>query len=584
MSRIHDTAEPVVIEEDILRKAIQDQGQDANPSAITGSGGGNNNSNSGNNSNNSNNTTGNNSNNANAGNASGGNAGGGDASKTGGAGSGPGVIGGYTSDIDYKEITNLRLDFKNILKIDNLWGFVNLTKLQLDNNIIEKIENISTLVHLKWLDLSFNNIEVIEGIDTLTQLTDLTLQNNRITKIENIETLKQLTVFSIGNNLIPNLEEVIYLRRLPQLRCVNLAGNPMCEEKEYNSFVLAYLPELKYLDFRLVDDSSRRLAEELHGEKVQELVMRTNEELRKAEEARMEEAELQRYSDAYVAGMQGDLFFESMFNEDAEMAKLNFLPQVKEVLTTYQEALSGICQELVNIATKFLDERVQEKVDFEVCLNHAKEVNVQKSVKVIEEFSRQKKGVLRSLSACKDQVMVEEELERMKQTIRDLHNTLLGLELELVEQLDEVTKEFERNMLDHNGLFVEQIQNQISQVRDQEGLYHEQLGELASGLMEKFTKSEIDMNELPDDFRALFTDKDTVGNIVNGSHDAHLSKIDAKEEEIQTRANKALEEMVENYKKEQLIRNRRRVIEICELTEYFMKEVCGEVTYNNDML
>uniref|UniRef100_A0A670JRR7 Dynein regulatory complex subunit 3 n=1 Tax=Podarcis muralis TaxID=64176 RepID=A0A670JRR7_PODMU len=96
----------------------------------------------------------------------------------------------------------------NILKIDNLWQFKNLTKLQLDNNIIEKIEALDTLVHLVWLDLSFNNIEVIEGLDALVKLQDLSLYNNRISKIENLDTLQELQVFSIGNNNIQTLENV----------------------------------------------------------------------------------------------------------------------------------------------------------------------------------------------------------------------------------------------------------------------------------------------------------------------------------------------------------------------------------------
>lgn len=41
--------------------------------------------------------------------------------------------------------------FEDILKIENLWCFKKLTKLQLDNNIIEKIEGLDTLVTLVWL-------------------------------------------------------------------------------------------------------------------------------------------------------------------------------------------------------------------------------------------------------------------------------------------------------------------------------------------------------------------------------------------------------------------------------------------------
>ena len=63
----------------------------------------------------------------------------------------------------YQSVVELRLDFRNILKIENLWQFVGLTKLQLDNNIIEVIAGIEKLVNLTWLDLSFNHIENIEG-------------------------------------------------------------------------------------------------------------------------------------------------------------------------------------------------------------------------------------------------------------------------------------------------------------------------------------------------------------------------------------------------------------------------------------
>uniref|UniRef100_A0A670JUX4 Dynein regulatory complex subunit 3 n=1 Tax=Podarcis muralis TaxID=64176 RepID=A0A670JUX4_PODMU len=147
----------------------------------------------------------------------------------------------------------------NILKIDNLWQFKNLTKLQLDNNIIEKIEALDTLVHLVWLDLSFNNIEVIEGLDALVKLQDLSLYNNRISKIENLDTLQELQVFSIGNNNIQTLENVIYLRQFQNLRTLNLTGNPVCENEVYSAFIAAYLPDLVYLDFRLVDDNSVRM-------------------------------------------------------------------------------------------------------------------------------------------------------------------------------------------------------------------------------------------------------------------------------------------------------------------------------------
>ena len=62
-----------------------------------------------------------------------------------------------------RTVLSLRLDFRNILKIENMWQFTGITKLQLDNNIIEVISGIDKLVNLTWLDLSFNHIGIIEG-------------------------------------------------------------------------------------------------------------------------------------------------------------------------------------------------------------------------------------------------------------------------------------------------------------------------------------------------------------------------------------------------------------------------------------
>jgi len=37
------------------------------------------------------------------------------------------------------------------------------------------------------------------------------------------------------------------------LKTVNLAGNPLCQLEEYKMFVVAHLPSVDYLDYRLVD-------------------------------------------------------------------------------------------------------------------------------------------------------------------------------------------------------------------------------------------------------------------------------------------------------------------------------------------
>lgn len=56
------------------------------------------------------------------------------------------------------------------------------------------------------------------------------------------------------------LAQVIYLRRFKNLRTLNLTGNPLCDDERYMLFVVAYLPNLMYLDFKLVNDSTVRIS------------------------------------------------------------------------------------------------------------------------------------------------------------------------------------------------------------------------------------------------------------------------------------------------------------------------------------
>merc|ERR1711934_408060 len=104
-----------------------------------------------------------------------------------------------SKSLPFKEVNWIKLSFKNIVRIENLVGFLSLQKLQLDNNHIRKIENLEHLNNLTWLGLSFNQISKIEGLSTLTKLTDLCLTRNQIKKLEGIFELSNLEIFSCAN-------------------------------------------------------------------------------------------------------------------------------------------------------------------------------------------------------------------------------------------------------------------------------------------------------------------------------------------------------------------------------------------------
>nr|XP_056722452.1 dynein regulatory complex subunit 3 [Euleptes europaea] len=475
--------------------------------------------------------------------------------------------------INFKDVKELQLDFRNILRIDNLWQFTNLTKLQLDNNIIEKIEGLDSLVHLTWLDLSFNNIEGIEGLDALVNLKDLSLFNNRISKIENLDALQQLEIFSIGNNNIGTLENLVYLRKFKNLRTLNLTGNPVCDNEAYTMYIAAYLPDLVYLDFRMLEDSTREIAFLKYQYAIEEMKQGESVALAKQEDEEAKRKELEYHKSAYVEYLNGSFLFDSMYAEDPEAAKLEYLPGVPELLEAYPTCkFVAICENLFEYGLKQHEKRKAEVALFYECLNEALEENREQGNKIMAEFEEKHHWALDAIQNASETEILESRLRDYSDDIRKLCETLMTLEMQLVDQLEEVIKDFERSIFDLVSIFIENEQGLMAQCRDLENHHHEKLLEIAINTLEKIVKSELE-EDIPDDVRMLFVDKDTIVNAVNASHDIHLLKIDNREDEIITKANGWAATLIESVHKSEITRNRNRVKEINQYIDHLHNEL-----------
>ncbi|XP_007448444.1 PREDICTED: leucine-rich repeat-containing protein 48 [Lipotes vexillifer] len=472
----------------------------------------------------------------------------------------------------FKDVLSLQLDFQNILRIDSLWQFENLRKLQLDNNIIEKIEGLENLTHLVWLDLSFNNIEAIEGLDTLVNLEDLSLFNNRISKINSLDALVKLQVLSLGNNQIDNMMNIIYLRRFKDLRTLSLSGNPVAEAEDYRTLICAYLPDLVYLDFQRIDDHMKELAEMKHRCSVDEL--KHQESLTRAqlqdEQARWEG--LEGHKAAFVEHLNGPFLFDSMYAEDVEGSQLSHLPGVGELVQTYKDKFVIICLNIFEFGLKQQEKRKAELDTFMGCVQEAVQEKQEQGKHKMAKFEEKH---LLSLSSLRDESELtnfEIKMAEHSEDITELVNVLMTLEMQLVEQLEETINMFERNIIDLVGLFVESVQSLMAQCRDLENHHHEKLLEIAISTREKILKCELE-EDLPDAVRLLFVDKDTIVNAVGASHDIHLLKIDNREDELVTRVNSWCAHLVDKIRKDEIMRNRRRVKEINQYVDHVKSEL-----------
>ncbi|NWW77186.1 DRC3 protein, partial [Climacteris rufus] len=457
-------------------------------------------------------------------------------------------------NLNLKAVTELQLSFKSILQIDNLWPLENLTKLQLDNNLIEKIEALESLVHLVWLDLSFNNIEVIEGLDTLVKLQDLSLYSNRISKIEHMDTLQDLQIFSIGKNNLTILEDVVYLRRFKNLQTLNLAGNPFCNEEQYSLFVVAHLPNLVYLDFKLVRDTTVRFLHSLLGKSgssiFQSLCFGVAAALQHWGQVPCRN-EAHRNTQSFVEYLNGSFLFDSMYAEDTEAAKLASLPGVGDLLQAYPSWFVLVCGNLYNYGLEEYEKREAEVSNFYKRLHEILTVNQEESKKIISDFENRYQRRLDEIHRARSCDIAESKRAQCKEHILQLWDALMTLEALVSNDLEELLQDFKRSIDVIASTFIENITGiypfhnmsvvwaafsltlscTMTQCRHLENQHHEKLMEVVTATLEKSHKEELE-EDLPDDVKMLLVDKTTIVNAVNASHGVRLRKIDKRESDM----------------------------------------------------
>ncbi|KAL5473023.1 hypothetical protein EMCRGX_G027463 [Ephydatia muelleri] len=468
--------------------------------------------------------------------------------------------------IDFREVNTLRLDFKNILRIEHLWQFRNLRRLQLDNNIIECIDGLDQLVNLEWLDLSFNNIEDISGLNALVNLRDLSLAHNRIAKIQNLEGLTKLQTLSIAGNIIAELENVAYLRQFACLQCLVLKENPLAEDQRYPHYVIAYIPSLIYLDFRLVQEDTRLSAHAMFQEMMEELALVEREKERKSVEYTAAQQKEKTLKEAYVDGLAGMALFDAMFEEDKDAQCFRLMPEVPVLLESYATKFAVVCEELKDIGLRELQRRNEERAIYQASHEETCTANQKASVRKVQEFEEIKQKLLGSASSSPSEVV-----KQLEDVINGLHHDLMQLEMLLVEQIEEGAKDFERNYSEQVSTFLEHVQAHMTRLRDLENTYHETVSEKAQMILEKFIKNQLDI-ELPDELRVLMVDKDTLVGALNAAHDCHLLAIDNKEDSIVSRAKKDRDSLIETIQNSELKRNRQKIVEI----EQYIEQQKGE--------
>ncbi|XP_029293909.1 dynein regulatory complex subunit 3 [Cottoperca gobio] len=475
-------------------------------------------------------------------------------------------------EIHFHEFRKLRLDYRNILMIDHLWEFTSLVKLGLNNNLIENIAGLDRLINLTWLDLSYNSIKKIEGLESLRKLELLNLSSNRISVLENMDTLERLTHFFIANNLLGQLDNVLYLRKLKNLFTLNLCGNPGTEEDGYKFFIAAYFPNLVCLDYRLLDQKTKKEAsvkyhDVLKKMKREELQMKAAD---KTEES--QESEVKLHTDAFVEFLNGSYLFKSMLKDDPEAEKLHRVPEMAQMLQTYEHQMVELCMQLFEIGLAEHKQREKEVNSFFCGQNKAVTEYQQRALQILAKFEQQHKERIVDMQQLSDPDPLKVKINLCNEEINQLCNSLMALEFQMVSQLEEIINKLDINISDMVGNFSETVQGIFVQCRDLEDNYHGNVQVTTLAILDNVAKDKLD-EDLPDDVKMLFTDRDTVMDALAISHDNHLMKINDRETQLVTRADAWKVALIKGIQDKELKRNRMRLSDIHRYGDHLSEQL-----------
>jgi hypothetical protein len=478
--------------------------------------------------------------------------------------------------IEFPMVTSLRLSFLNIIEISNLCNFNKLEMLRLDNNIIDKIANLNHLTSLKWLDLSFNNIREIEGLDQLSNLLDLSLYHNQIEDIVGLDGCPNLNILSLGHNRIWDLKQIDYLRRFPNLRCVCLDGNKVCQHDSYNQHVLAYLPTLKYLDYMLIDRKAVDQAREGYNlEELTEIREKESSEATKISQKKNKQAVIDKLKMSFL-DVTEDLF-DDLFGKDTEPEHVTVLtcyPQLKE---NFRDAISEDIKQTRNLMEEKNEGRLKKKAAFEKAVTLAEKDSEEEAFQMVRHYRSYMKNRVFQIQGASDdgRDQVDAIVDQLKEHLSQLESQLMANEVQLQESIEEAAMDFEQNIQDKLKAMGEMGSEFFKKLEENHRFFHVSLIEQANTELEAFQQNQDSValaESDPNKVKFLSQREEMVTAIANFS-EAQGTMILNKDDQMSASMTKWKAAYFEGHRERQYHRNRTRIMDIKKVIDACKEEI-----------
>ena len=219
-----------------------------------------------------------------------------------------------------------------------------------------------------------------------------------------------------------------------------MADNPFfkTKEAEYKLYAIAFLQNLKYLDYELIDEETRSMAKEKHKEEVTEQEAQKSQEGGTADE--QEKQGDQALKDAKIDCTVG--MIARIIREDNDSRMLSSLPKFQETLAQHEQNIEESTSTFQHDMKARNKEKLNTIVWCETVLRTAEQQAEQESIALLDNFAKLRKHKFRALEKQGADFNFAAFRKELNGEIDRLEEGLLDIELKLQESLQESTTNF----------------------------------------------------------------------------------------------------------------------------------------------
>ncbi|XP_055021378.1 dynein regulatory complex subunit 3 [Boleophthalmus pectinirostris] len=214
-----------------------------------------------------------------------------------------------------------------------------------------------------------------------------------------------------------------------------------------------------------------------------------------------------------------------------------------DLLLTFKQKMTELCVQLFE--TGLIEHRRRQAEVNSFFTGHSETTAeiMHKETELFWEFDKYLKE-LKKESATALQTDHKAELNK-------LQKHLLTLEFKLISQIEMMIKELDMVLTDMVGTLI----STFAQCRELEDKYHEKVQEIVTVTIENVSRNH-GVEDLADDAKMVFLDKETVMSALTTAHENHLLTIGDRENQLITHANSWKSRFIKKLQEKELQRNR----------------------------